>query len=106
MSQDFQLLCRDGSRADVTEWRRCNLARVPAHAVVIRNDMHGGLIFQLLNEGQVRRNVVPWELPGSTGPSVGALRAKVWRNSTQDRPEGTSSQGSVKGTSQGGRDGG
>lgn len=59
MSQDFQLLCRDGSRADVTEWRQCNLARVPAHAVVVRNDMHGGLIFQLLNEGQVRRNVVP-----------------------------------------------
>ncbi|XP_012874843.1 PREDICTED: melanotransferrin [Dipodomys ordii] len=51
-SQDFQLLCRDGSRADVTEWRQCHLARVPAHAVVVRADTDGGLIFRLLNEGQ------------------------------------------------------
>ncbi|XP_017654971.1 melanotransferrin isoform X1 [Nannospalax galili] len=53
LSQDFQLLCRDGSRAEVTEWRRCHLARVPAHAVVVRADMDGGLIFRLLNEGQL-----------------------------------------------------
>ncbi|XP_036303238.1 melanotransferrin [Pipistrellus kuhlii] len=51
-SRDFQLLCLDGSRADVTEWRRCHLARVPAHAVVTRPDTDGGLIFRLLNEGQ------------------------------------------------------
>jgi melanoma-associated antigen p97 len=65
MSEDFQLLCRDGSRADITEWRRCHLAKVPAHAVVVRGDMDGGLIFQLLNEGQVRWRA---ELPESTGP--------------------------------------
>ncbi|XP_047420942.1 melanotransferrin isoform X4 [Sciurus carolinensis] len=52
LSKDFELLCRDGSRADVTEWRRCHLARVPAHAVVVRADTDGGLIFRLLNEGQ------------------------------------------------------
>ncbi|XP_030894470.1 melanotransferrin isoform X4 [Leptonychotes weddellii] len=52
LSQDFELLCRDGSRADVTEWRRCHLARVPAHAVVVRADTDGGLMFRLLNEGQ------------------------------------------------------
>ncbi|XP_047645374.1 melanotransferrin isoform X2 [Phacochoerus africanus] len=52
LSQDFELLCRDGSRADVTEWRRCHLARVPSHAVVVRADTDGGLIFRLLNEGQ------------------------------------------------------
>ncbi|XP_054983193.1 melanotransferrin isoform X2 [Sorex araneus] len=52
LSQDFELLCRDGSRAEVTEWRRCHLARVPAHAVVVRAHTDGGLIFQLLNEGQ------------------------------------------------------
>ncbi|XP_055977789.1 melanotransferrin [Sorex fumeus] len=51
-SQDFELLCRDGGRAEVTEWRRCHLARVPAHAVVVRAHTDGGLIFQLLNEGQ------------------------------------------------------
>nr|XP_031539100.1 melanotransferrin isoform X2 [Vicugna pacos] len=53
LSKDFELLCRDGSRADVTEWRRCHLARVPAHAVVVRADTDGGLIFRLLNEGQL-----------------------------------------------------
>ncbi|XP_017747730.1 PREDICTED: melanotransferrin isoform X3 [Rhinopithecus bieti] len=52
LSQDFELLCRDGSRADVTKWRQCHLARVPAHAVVVRADTDGGLIFRLLNEGQ------------------------------------------------------
>ncbi|XP_057596323.1 melanotransferrin isoform X2 [Hippopotamus amphibius kiboko] len=52
LSQDFELLCRDGSRADVTEWRQCHLARVPAHAVMTRADADGGLIFRLLDEGQ------------------------------------------------------
>ncbi|XP_053528883.1 melanotransferrin isoform X5 [Artibeus jamaicensis] len=52
LSQDFKLLCPDGSQADVTEWRRCHLAQVPAHAVVVRADTDGGLIFQLLSEGQ------------------------------------------------------
>ncbi|KAG8511015.1 Melanotransferrin [Galemys pyrenaicus] len=52
LSQDFELLCRDGSRAGIAEWRRCHLARVPAHAVVVRPDTEGGLVFRLLNEGQ------------------------------------------------------
>ncbi|XP_013368903.1 PREDICTED: melanotransferrin isoform X1 [Chinchilla lanigera] len=56
LSQDFELLCRNGRRASVTEWRRCHLARVPAQAVVVRADMDGKLIFRLLGEGQLLFN--------------------------------------------------
>ncbi|CAH4037065.1 unnamed protein product [Pieris brassicae] len=31
---DFELICRDGSRAPVTDWERCNWGRVPADAVL------------------------------------------------------------------------
>ncbi|NXK28834.1 TRFM protein, partial [Arenaria interpres] len=57
-SQNFQLLCRDGSTADVTEWRTCHLARIPARAVVVRPDTDGTVVFQLLNQGQQRFNGV------------------------------------------------
>ncbi|ETE58627.1 Serotransferrin, partial [Ophiophagus hannah] len=54
--EDFQLLCRDGSRAAVSAWRTCHLARVPAHAVITRQDVEGSLIFEVLDQGQQRFN--------------------------------------------------
>lgn len=33
---DFELLCTDGRRANVMDYRECNLAEVPTHAVVVR----------------------------------------------------------------------
>ncbi|CAH2059390.1 unnamed protein product, partial [Iphiclides podalirius] len=30
----FELICRDGSRAPVTEWEKCNWGRIPADAIV------------------------------------------------------------------------
>ncbi|NXC37562.1 TRFE protein, partial [Penelope pileata] len=33
---DFELLCTDGRRANVMDYRKCNLAEVPTHAVVVR----------------------------------------------------------------------
>ncbi|NXI53829.1 TRFM protein, partial [Chloroceryle aenea] len=57
-SQDFQLLCRNGDTADVTAWRTCHLARIPARAVVVRPDTDGTVVFQLLNQGQQRFNEV------------------------------------------------
>ncbi|XP_040283635.1 serotransferrin-B-like [Bufo bufo] len=37
-SSDFELLCLDGSRASVSDYKTCNLAEVPAHAVVTRSE--------------------------------------------------------------------
>ncbi|XP_040284245.1 melanotransferrin-like [Bufo bufo] len=56
LSSDYQLLCRDGTHAEVTEWKRCNLARVPANAVVVRSDMDGSLIYKMLHEGRQTQN--------------------------------------------------
>ncbi|OCT78563.1 melanotransferrin [Xenopus laevis] len=56
ISSDYQLLCRDGSRAEVSEWRQCNIARVPAHAVMTRINTDGALIYKMLHDGQQRYN--------------------------------------------------
>ncbi|KAM5165314.1 melanotransferrin [Mantella aurantiaca] len=56
LSSDFQLLCPDGSRASVSNWRHCNLARVPARAVVVRPDVDASLIYKTLHEGQQKYN--------------------------------------------------
>ncbi|KAM4771110.1 melanotransferrin [Rhinophrynus dorsalis] len=56
ISSDYQLLCRDGSHADVTEWRQCHLAKVPARAVVVRPDTDGSVIYKMLHEGQQKYN--------------------------------------------------
>lgn len=47
---------QDDSWANVTEWRWCYLAQVPAHTMLVRDGMDGDLIFQLLNEGQLHFN--------------------------------------------------
>ncbi|XP_078277518.1 saxiphilin-like [Rhinoraja longicauda] len=36
-SDDFELLCVDGTRAPVTEWERCNLGPVPPNIVMTRS---------------------------------------------------------------------
>ncbi|KAE8603728.1 hypothetical protein XENTR_v10014449 [Xenopus tropicalis] len=57
ISSDYQLLCRDGSHADISEWRQCNLARVPAHAVMTRTNTDGSLIYKMLQDGQQKYNI-------------------------------------------------
>ncbi|CAL8115042.1 unnamed protein product [Orchesella dallaii] len=36
LSGDYELLCRDGTRAPATDYERCNLGKVEANAVVVR----------------------------------------------------------------------
>ncbi|KAJ8357871.1 hypothetical protein SKAU_G00206650 [Synaphobranchus kaupii] len=36
--EQYELLCKDGTRKRIDEFATCHLARVPAHAVVSRND--------------------------------------------------------------------
>ncbi|KAL7991176.1 hypothetical protein Chor_012831 [Crotalus horridus] len=118
--EDFQLLCQDGSRAAVSEWRTCHLARVPAHAVITRQDVEGSLIFKVLDQGQQIQQVVvsvlkwflchscafhscraarhPW---AEQGPHARAVAAQGWQ-----KGDAAKWAGPINGTTQGHDEGG
>ncbi|XP_061588275.1 transferrin-a isoform X2 [Cololabis saira] len=50
---NYELLCKDGSRAPIDSYKTCHLAKVPAHAVITRKDQQlASLIWKSLNEVQ------------------------------------------------------
>lgn len=54
-SDDYELLCRDGRRVDVDQWRTCNLGRVSSNAVVTsgtKSSSERSMMFTLLRYGQ------------------------------------------------------
>lgn len=50
---EYELLCLDGSRQPVDNYKACHWARVPAHAVVARDDSKVNDIWNFLSKAQV-----------------------------------------------------
>lgn len=52
-SEDFQLLCQDGTRSPVKDYEKCHLARVPSRGIVVHKDISSSVVYNMLREGLV-----------------------------------------------------
>ncbi|VDI36666.1 melanotransferrin-like [Mytilus edulis] len=54
-SDDYELMCKDGTRKPIDEWRTCHLGKLPSNAVVTgkhKSEEDVNIYWQLLNYGQ------------------------------------------------------
>ncbi|NXX79095.1 TRFE protein, partial [Urocolius indicus] len=81
---EYELLCLDGSRQPVDNYRACHWARVPAHAVVARDDDKVEDIWNFLSKAQERFGVGKsgsFQLFGPPGRNEPGLKDLLFKDS-------------------------
>lgn len=58
-SSDYELLCRDGTRAPVRDWQRCHLVRVPFRGIIVGKHVTPSRVFTMLRDGLVGPSISP-----------------------------------------------
>ncbi|KFW95347.1 Ovotransferrin, partial [Phalacrocorax carbo] len=81
---EYELLCLDGSRQPVDNYKTCHWARVPAHAVVARDDSKVDDIWAFLSKAQEKFGVdttSTFHLFGPPGKKDPALKDLLFKDS-------------------------
>ncbi|XP_030324433.1 ovotransferrin [Calypte anna] len=81
---EYELLCLDGSRQPVDNYKSCHWARVPAHAVVARDDSKVDDIWSFLSKAQEKFGVGTsgnFQLFGPPGKKDASLKDLLFKDS-------------------------
>nr|CAK18225.1 transferrin [Anolis sagrei] len=81
----YELLCEDGTKKPIEEYETCNLARVPAHAVVARSvDGRADEIWTLLSNAKEQYSKNKQDQCRLFGPAEGTLKDLMFKDSAVD----------------------
>ncbi|XP_003974413.3 melanotransferrin [Takifugu rubripes] len=69
-SSDYELLCRDGTRAAVSQWKTCHLVRIPFRGIVVQNDISPSTVYNMLEEGRQKTEFKFFSSEGYGGGTV------------------------------------